>query len=180
MFPDNDVVSDFCQRLGISLPQTTPVRLNESLSSQAVATFYIYNKFGKHAGASLLRRAGGPALVRLLDGDKFRLSPDTVRPVLEHNRADIEWMEERLGQSLREELGEHRDADVRDEDDLLRPDPDVAAKLLTMLGRSAPTGVKGHTPREIAALVDAVDRKQRYRDVAWWWRSISRALASLR
>lgn len=179
-FPEGDVVSDFCRRLGISLPRRGTLRLNESLSDHAVAAFYTYNKLGKYAGMNLLRSAGGKALVRLLQGEKFRLSPDSVRPVLEHNRADIEWMEQRLGQSLQEDLGEHRDTDVRDEEDLLRPNPDVAAKLLTMLGSSAPRGVKGQTPQEMTALVDAIERKQRYRDAGWWWSSIGRALTSFR
>lgn len=177
-FTDQDVVGDFVRRFGIPLRQAHQSRVNESLSAQAVIAFYIYNKFGKRAGTSLMRSAGGPALARLLEGPKFRLSPDCVRPVLEHNRDDIAWMEERLGQSLREELGEHRDNDVRDEADLLRPNPDIAAKLLSGLGRSAPRDVSGRTPEEIATLIDAFDRRQRYRDVGWWWRSIGRAFSA--
>jgi hypothetical protein len=180
MFPQNDVVSDFCRRLGISLPRTKIFRLNESLSARAVATFYTYNKLGKHAGMNWPRSAGGRALVRVLHGEKFRLSPDSVLPVLEHNHADIEWMEERLGQSLREELGDHRATDFRDEDDLLRPDSGTVAKLLAVLGRSATQGVKGITPQEMTNLVDAVDARQRYRDIGWWWDNISRTVRSFR
>ena len=174
-FSGGDVVRDFCRRLEIPLPHKKSVRLNESLSTRAVAMCYVYNKFGARAGMDLLGSTGGTALLRLLDGEKFRLSPDSVRPVLEHNRADIEWMEERLGQSLREELGEHRDTDIRAEEDLLRPNPDVVAKLLRMLGRSAPKGVEGRTPEEVAVLVDALLRKRRYLGL---WNSISQAFFS--
>jgi hypothetical protein len=76
--------------------------------------------------------------------------------MLKYNRADIEWMEARLGASLDEELGEHQTGDVRDESDLLRPDPDVVEKLRAMLGDAAPDGVRGETPQEVAALVHAL------------------------
>ena len=88
--------------------------------------------------------------------DKFRFSPDIVRPVLETNRADIQWMEERLGQSLHEELGAYRPGDVRDEADLLQPDPEVVKKLLALLGDAALAGIKGETPEEVAVLVHAL------------------------
>jgi hypothetical protein len=179
-FPEGDVVRDFCNRLEIALPRQEVLRLNESLSAQAIATFYVYNKFSKRADKYLSRSAAGRALIRLLDGEKFRLSPDAVRRVLDHNSADIKWMEKRLGQPLREDLGEHRDTDVRDERDLLRPNPEVAAKLLKMLGRSAPKGVEGETPQEIAALVDAVERKWRYFDVSRWKRLVRTLISSRR
>jgi nucleoid DNA-binding protein len=90
-----------------------------------------------------------------LGDTKFRLSPELLRPVLADNRADIEWMEARLATSLDEQLGEHRLGDVREEWDLLRPDPEVIGRLRTMLGDAAPKGVKGETPEEVAQLVHA-------------------------
>jgi hypothetical protein len=90
---------------------------------------------------------------------KFRFSPDLVTTFLERNRADIEWMEQRLGQSLDEDWREHRQGDVRNEDDLLRSDPEVVEKLRGMLGEAAPAGVKGETPEEVALLVHALRDK---------------------
>jgi len=96
------------------------------------------------------------AMLANVQHDKYRLSPAIVRPVLEANRADIQWMEARLGQSLYEELGEYRRGDVRDEADLLQPDPEVVRKLLALLGDAAPAGIKGETPEEVAVLVHAL------------------------
>src|SRR5688500_14406154 len=91
---------------------------------------------------------------------KLRFSPDIMRPVLERNRADITWMEQRLGQSLSEELGEHQPGDIRDEQDLLRPDPAAVGRLLQLLGGTAPKGVKGKTPEEVALLVHALSKER--------------------
>jgi hypothetical protein len=63
-------------------------------------------------------------------------------------------MEARLGQTLHEDLGGHRPGDVRDESDLLRPDPNVTGKLLALLGDTA--GIKGETREEVAWLVHAL------------------------
>ena len=72
---------------------------------------------------------------------KFRFSPDAVRPVLEKNRADIDWMERRLGAALHENLGEPLAGDVYDEMDLLRPEPAAVSMLMALLDEAAPRGV---------------------------------------
>jgi hypothetical protein len=158
-FPAGCVVRDFCSKLGIALPEERIVRVNESIPREAVALLYTYGKLGERFGSRSMRAPEIQALAGRLTklGDtKFRLSPELLRPLLADNRADIEWMEARLGASLQEELGEHRAGDVRDEWDLLRPDPEVIGKLRAMLGGAAPKGVKGETPEEVAQLVHAV------------------------
>src|SRR5690606_25954224 len=89
-------------------------------------------------------------------GGSFRLSPDLTRPILERERADIAWMEARLGETLQENLEDHRPGDVRSEADLLRPDPEIVARLRALLGKAVPAGVTGQTPEEVAMLVHAV------------------------
>jgi hypothetical protein len=158
-FPGNCVVRDICKRLDISLPVERIVRRNESLSRQAVGLLYIYRKLGHKYGSASM---GGPEsqhlgdLLAAVGNDKFRFSPDLVRPVLEKNRADIESMEARLGESLHEELGEHRPGDVRDESDLLKVEPEWVKKLLALLGDRAPAGVTGETPEQVAVLIHAL------------------------
>lgn len=158
-FPGGCVVRDLCNRLDISLPVERIVRRNESLSRQAVALLYIYRKLGQEYGSGSM---GGPEsqilgnLLAKIGNDKFRFSPDIVRPVLEKNRADIERMEARLGQSLHEELGEHQPGDVRDESDLLKVEPELVSKLLALLGDRAPAGVTGETPEQVAVLIHAL------------------------
>ena len=158
-FPDGCAVQDFCARLDISFPVERVIRANESLSRQAVSLLYTYRKFGKKLGFRPMIGGESQKVVAMLAdvrNDKFRLSPAIVRPVLEANRADIQWMEERLGQSLHEELGAYRPGDVRDEADLLKPDPEIILKLRAILGDAAPAGIKGETPEEVAVLVHAL------------------------
>jgi hypothetical protein len=161
-FPAGCVVRDFCTRLGIDLPVERIVRVNESLSQQAAVLLYTYRKLGRWIGSRTMK---GPESVRLgtaidePDAPKFRLSPSVVNPVLDKNRADIEWMESRIGQSLQEETGEHQPGDVLVETDLLRPEPKMVQKLFSLLGDSAPKGVKGDTSREVALLVHALRKK---------------------
>lgn len=161
-FPGGCAVRDFCSRLGIDLPAQRILRLNESLSRQAVALLYIYRKFGRKFGATTLRGTESQNLGKVLSAlgeDKFRFSPDVIRPILEKYRSDIEWMEARLGQSLHEDLGEHYPGDVRDETDLIQVDPSTVSGLLALLGEHAPEGVKGETPEEVARLVHALRAK---------------------
>ncbi|MBU1623483.1 MAG: hypothetical protein KJ850_00385, partial [Gammaproteobacteria bacterium] len=158
-FHEGCAVRDFCRRLGIKLPDARIVRVNESLTRIAVRLLYTYRKFGLDYGSASMKGPESMAIgaqLKAFDNSKFRFSPDVVRPVLEQNRADIQWMEERLGQSLDEDLGEDQPGDVRDESDLLRPDPVAIGKLLALLGDRAPKGIKGETPEEVALLVHAL------------------------
>jgi nucleoid DNA-binding protein len=185
VFPDGCVVQDLCARIGVVLPKERIVRLNESASRQAIAALYTYGKLGGEHGSRTLTGAECLKLSNLIGGSgKFRFSPDAVRPVLEANRSDIEWMEARLGHSLNEDLDERRPTDVRDESDLMRPDSELVSKLLTLLGDAAPEGVKGETPQEVGRLVHALRGKYavnskhvaqgRQRERRWWHRKAAR------
>ena len=171
-FPGKDVVRDFCARIKLPLAERRIVRLNDSLSRQVVSALYTHNKFAGEPGRNSARPAElhrlGHALAEL-GTDKFRLSPKIVQPILEANKDDIRWMEQRLGASLAEPDAPHSDRDIVDEDDLLRPDPAAAAKLRQMLGRKAPPGVTGKTPQEIATLVHALYQRARKRRLFLRW-----------
>lgn len=140
-FPRGCVVRDFCARLGIDLPEEHIRRVNESLSRAAVALLYVYRAHAETlAFPALLPDEAhrlGEALAAL-GRDRFRLSPELVRPVLDANAADIGWMEERLGCSLAEDLGPPRSDDIRSEADLVAEALRCAPGLLRLLGRSAP------------------------------------------
>ena len=94
------VVQDFCSRLGIAFPKDRIVRVNESLSREAVALLFAYRKYGRALGSTAMNGPENQRLVaqlRKIGGSKFRLSAEAVRPILDRNREDIEWMEKRLG-----------------------------------------------------------------------------------
>jgi hypothetical protein len=177
-FPAGCVVQDFCTRLGIDFPKERIVRANESLPREAVALLYTYHKFGRGMGSRSMDNRQRLRLVQRLGQighTKFRFSPDLLRLFVERNRADIEWMEQRLGQSLDEDWREHRPDDVREYQDLLQPDPKVVERLREILGDAAPAGVKGETPEEVAQLVHAL-RGNREARKPWLRRLMPRRL----
>jgi hypothetical protein len=158
-FPNGCAVQDFCRRLDIALPPERTVRVNESLSREAMGLLFTYRKLGKDLGSMSMSGQQNAGLVRQLMGigsTRFRFAPAAVQPVLAENREDIDWMERRLGASLAEDLGAPRQGDVREEADLLVPDPQAVRQLLAVLGARAPAGVEGGTPREVAVLVHAL------------------------
>jgi hypothetical protein len=161
-FPDGCAVRDFCQRLGIELPSARVVRRNDSLPRQTVSLLYTYYKLGPNGATAM----PGPKLLKRLTAmgnEPFRISADVIKPILEKHRADISWMEARLGQSLHEDIGDHQAGDVRDESDLLCTDSTVVGKLLALLGDAAPPGVTGKNPDEVAQLVYALREARRER-----------------
>jgi len=160
VFPDGCVVQDFCTRLGIRLPASKIIRLNESLSRQTVALLYTYRKFEHIFQARRLKPAIVMQFNKLISteigDDKFRISPEVVLPVLEKKRDDIAWMESRLGQSLNENLGKCQAGDICQETDLLNFGSELVEKLQRLLGTRRPVDGNGRNPEDVAQLVHAL------------------------
>jgi hypothetical protein len=155
-FPEGCAVQDFCRRIGIALPKRRIVRHNESLSRHAVAALYTYRKLGERLGPHPIGGQNGLALGTLIGGsDKFRFSAAAVKPVLVGNRSDIAWIEARLGETLSEDLDEERPGSVRDEADLLTPDPWLANRLVELL-RDRGINATCETADDVALLVHAL------------------------
>ena len=158
-FPQGDVVLDFCRRLGIDMRPEALRRANESISKEAVSLLFAYRKFGPGYGVGLDAVQANRRLIaalRTIGSGKLRFAPEVVRPVLDANCEDIQWMEERLGESLTESL-QGSDDDVRSETDLLRIHPSTVEDLKGLLGEEfLPEGIKGETPQEVAQLVHAL------------------------
>ena len=164
------VVEDFCSRLQIGFPKERIVRVNESLSREAVALLFTYRKYGRALGSTAMDGPENQRLVeqlRNIGGSKFRLSADAVQPILDRHREDIEWMETRLGESLGEELAISESGGIRVEADLEDAGPKAVNELMRLLGARRPHGVSGETPEEVAALVHALrgTRPQQQRHV---------------
>jgi len=161
-YPGGCAVRDFCTRLGIALPESRIVRLNSSISREALGLLFIYRKLGRAFGSTTMRGGQNFRLEQALlpiGRTRVRFHPDALQPVLGKNLEDIEWMEARLGQSLRDELGAPRPGDIRDESDLLVPDPGAVDELLAQLGKAAPRGNRGESPEDVVRLVHALRLK---------------------
>lgn len=153
-FPDRDVVSDFCSRVGIAMDGIESVRKNPSRPKAQLRLNYQYKKAQQALGLPPIKLRGheGWEFLADLDRSRFRISPDLVRPVLAANAGDIAWMENRLGQSLAEDLGEEAADDYRSEADLLAPVPGAREKLIEKI-REQGGGEQGDDRLDVLALL---------------------------
>lgn len=134
-FPNGCVVRDFCARLGIDLPEAQIIRANEGLSREAVALLYAYRKYGPGYGIGPTVMAENNRLIRVLaqlSGHKLQFAAKAVEPVLNMQREQIAWMEERLGASLKEAPADDPHA-ICEEVDLLNFSPDSVRWLKDQL-----------------------------------------------
>lgn len=120
-FTNRCVFEDFCERIGIKLPpDTLAKRVNEGLSKQACGILFAYYQLGPGYGTGKYVTRENRYLVKSLiamRGDKFKLAPLLIAPVLEEHAGDIRWMQKRLGDHLDEPL--ETDGAISSEQELL-------------------------------------------------------------
>lgn len=152
------VVRDFCAWSGIAYAGPA-VRSNEAGNDQLVRLQYLHH--------AMVRRGAVPAgstdslwdrLAADIEGSRFRFAPSVLRPQVEALRPDIRWMEERLGASLEEELGDDEPGDVRDESDLLSLRPTTLDRLRELAAPWMPGPARTDTPEAVARLLAALRR----------------------
>ncbi|MAP95332.1 MAG: hypothetical protein CMK07_10315 [Ponticaulis sp.] len=122
-FPDQNVVKDFGQRLGIRIPDKKIVRVNDGLSLEGVALAFLQRKFGSgvhtgFAGARLRNKQFTDALNEIGEG-RVVFSEDLTRPVLEKHKDMLDWLEKRVGEPMTETPKEG-DVVISEERDLIR------------------------------------------------------------
>jgi hypothetical protein len=104
-FPNGCVVQDFCTRVGMTISAGSITRVNQRLSREAVAILCAYRRHGKGFGIGALAMHENSMLVRALQTvgrTRFRFASAITRPLRARHRDDVEWMEDRLGESLAE------------------------------------------------------------------------------
>jgi len=151
-FPNQCVVEDFCQRLGVPLRGTTIPRKNESLSLAATRLIFAYNRFSPHQIAEDRIRPRRYWLLadRLatLAGPSFQLHSSFFAPIHRRVEADLEWIEQQLGFSMDENLARYDEGPcIRCEDDLL----DFEDEALEWLARETGQRVIRRTNRDDTA-----------------------------
>lgn len=99
-----DVVADFCHAIGVAPPSVPPARVNETLGLEATALLYLQRRLGRgFVGGFPGAHEANARFVALLDrpgGRRFTFAADRWAPVLAANRADLDWIEARLGGPL--------------------------------------------------------------------------------
>lgn len=123
---DGDVVQDFCHFLGEPIAQADIRRVNESLSLEAAASLFVYNREGPCYETYPGQPVDNNRLMDILaefGSQRLRFSDSLVNPIIEKHQSDLEWVEKRLGEPLRD----HEAAEagvIESEQDLL----DIASK----------------------------------------------------
>lgn len=143
-----DVVRDFAALVGIESEVPTVRNANQSVSRDAVCLIYQYNSYCKTHGIKPDPKELKPFLDKLErpDSPRFRLLPALLEPVLELNRPDIAWMEERLGRPITGTIQQPAEGDISTVADLLAPVPGAREKLLAIFeaqGLAAPAADLG-------------------------------------
>ncbi|NYS78425.1 hypothetical protein HZS80_12025 [Halomonas glaciei] len=98
-----DAVVDFCHLLGESILQEQIQRANKSLSLEAISVLFAYRREGPQYANYKGKARDNNALVASLEGfgsRKLHFASILIDPILENHREDIEWMEQRLDQSI--------------------------------------------------------------------------------
>ena len=97
--------------------------------------------------------------LKVIGKTKIKFAPSLIQPIIEKNRDDILWMEERLGEMLTESMEESSD-DIKSEADLLMVDDAVIRELKDIIGYDyLPKEKKSNRVEEVADLVHALRMK---------------------
>jgi len=122
VFPLNDVSMDFCKKLNIHMDPKNIVHTNVTLSKESLSVLYIYRKYGSGFGKGKNVISENFHLIKLLGSmgkSKARFSFSLISEILEKNKNDIAWMENRLNDSLKENHKNFED-DIKKEEDLIQ------------------------------------------------------------
>lgn len=151
-FPDGNVVQHFCASLGLR-PVRSLTRKNVTLSRPGVSAIYRLNRaVGEGPEALAAHKLARIAVANGFphgDWPKFRLSPALIEPLIEAQAEDIEWIEQRIGCSLRSQA-QPQESDVTSEADLLQIDP-RALETLAAIGETLPADSRDLLRRALAA-----------------------------
>jgi hypothetical protein len=157
LFPDGCVVADFCQRLGIDRPPVLNREANRSLCLPAVRLLFAYRHFFPASPPGRRTIEHISALIAVLGeiaGPRFRFHPLPLEPVIREHGIHLDWLEERVGASLRDGMDDDAGPSIRSEEDLLDFSPESLDWLARRTGIPAGS-LAGDDPSTVA---DAVDR----------------------
>lgn len=122
LLKDGCVVADFCGRIGLPMPQGFAVdRANESLTREACGLLLAWQRYGPQCGVGAKAIKEQNQIIAPLiqmQGTRFKVARALLEPD-PREQEDLQWMEKRLGTSLRESL-EDDGSEVRSEEELLR------------------------------------------------------------
>lgn len=156
-----DVVLDFLAALDIApTGQYERLRGNESLSLEALSLVFLQRKLGDGITAGYPGAHQGNArfvhLLRAIGDSRVVFSGDLVNPVISRNRADLEWIEDRLGEPLLD-VPQPYDKAISSEADLLAIAQGCRKELDDVLCRAVRLTPRGEDEVAIDRLAHKLD-----------------------
>ena len=158
-FPQRDVVLDFAGWVGVPLAKHQVFHRNEAMSLEQTALNYTFKTLLPPRRLTPWRSVRQWHFAQALaaaGSSKLRFTPESFKPVLERNRADLQWMEERLGERL-EDTPTPAPGQIGSTEELLTVAEGLVEKVERIAGKTAPAGASVRQ-RLLFALCAVYDR----------------------
>lgn len=153
-FPGGCVVADFCGRIGIASPPPAGDSINPGVSLDAVRLLYAYRKLGAAGIPDRLTNAALVAACGDLGGERFRLHSSLFHRAIDRHGAHLDWLEARVGATLRDGMDDDGEPSIRCEEDLL----DFSRESLDWLARRTGIPAGSLAGKDPGAVAEAVGR----------------------
>lgn len=159
----NDIVLDFCNTLKISIDKNyKTIKENESISLEALSLLYTYqkyiNKFSRGPNIFTERKQLISALAKI-GNSRLTFSSSVLQPIIDQNQQGIDFLEQRMLESLQDEFAVNENC-ISCEEDLMRISDETIFALKQMIGKeNLPDDVSSNTPHDIAILVEVLKNK---------------------
>ncbi|MEP4699509.1 MAG: hypothetical protein ABJZ79_00010 [Parasphingorhabdus sp.] len=157
-----DVVSDFFWRAGLEQPETLPPSKNDGLSLEALALLFAQRKLGEglRTGFREATKANNAFVFALSSvwREKFSFSKTLLDGVVERHQSDMDWIEDRIGQPLRD-APKASGRQISCEQDLIDVATEQAqvVQLLELIQKKGRRG-RGDPERRLTYLLDCLNR----------------------
>ena len=158
-FIKNDVVLDFCYRLNININPKSIIKINESISKEALSLLYVYRKFfpqSKHDPQSSL-------VVKELSkigNTPFKFNFYLLENIIKEKQNDITWMERRLSDSLEEE-NYHYPYEISSEEDILKTAKENINSLVALIKKDFLPKESEHLGKPYEYIISLIQALQR-------------------
>jgi len=157
-FKNQDVVEDFCYRLNIDINKKNIYRINESISQEALSILYLLRKYSNETikdSDKFRLDLKKVEILNRIDGKKLRFSNKLLEPILKRYKDDIDWIESRLQEPIRDNLGDDSNS-ISSESDLLDIKEETINKLYDAIGYKKRPKIDLNNKEELAKYIDAL------------------------
>jgi len=157
-FPEGDIVLDFCEKLQIAPMNAKEKIVNESLSKEAISILFAYHFHEMiKSDFGIFKARVNYTLVEVLrpiGSSKFKFSKKLIKKVLDTHREDYEWIQQRMQDTLEENININDQEGVTSERELMEYATFFIDDLVSLIGANkVPFALIKH-PQTVAKLVD--------------------------